>query len=71
MNPALFLSGAMLLFALVQSVFNRYLIAVGNPFSLLILLLLLQLNLGPPRLRAAALPPSPGPVLRHPAGSSP
>ena len=71
MNPVLFLSGLMLLFALVQSVFNRYLIAVGNPFSLLVLLLLLRLNLGPPRLRAAVVPPSPGNVLGHPAGSSP
>lgn len=78
MNPALFLSGSMLLFALVQSVFNRYLIAVGNPFSLLILMLLLRLNLGPPRLRAASVPPSPwqdrrppGTVLGHPTGSPP
>lgn len=71
MKPALFLSGAMLLFALIQSVFNRYLIAVGNPFSLLILLLLLRINLGPSRLHAAAAPPSPGPVLGHPAGSPP
>jgi exopolysaccharide production protein ExoQ len=78
MNPVLFLSGSMLLFALVQSVFNRYLIAVGNPFSLLILMLLLRLNLGPPRLRAASVPPSPwqdrrppGTVLGHPTGSPP
>jgi exopolysaccharide production protein ExoQ len=71
MNPLLFLSGLMLLFALVQSVFNRYLIAVGNPFSLLILLLLLRLNLGPPRLRAASVPPTPGRGLGHPAGSPP
>jgi O-antigen ligase len=44
-NPALFMSGLMLLFILTQSIFNRYLIAVGNPFSLLILFLLLRLNL--------------------------
>lgn len=44
-NQPLFMSGLMLLFALTQSIFNRYLIAVGNPFSLLILFLLLRLNL--------------------------
>lgn len=46
-NPALFMSGLMLLFVLTQSIFNRYLIAVGNPFSLLTLMLLLRLNLRP------------------------
>lgn len=44
-NPALFINGLMLLFVLTQSIFNRYLIAVGNPFSLLTLFLLLRLNL--------------------------
>jgi len=44
-HPALFMGGLMLLFALTQSIFNRYLIAVGNPFSLLILFLMLRLNL--------------------------
>jgi len=44
-NPALFMSGLMLLFILTQSIFNRYLIAVGNPLSLLTLFLLLRLNL--------------------------
>ncbi len=56
LNPTLFISGLMLVFILVQSVFNRYLIAVGNPFSLLILLLLLRLNLSPSRARAPAPP---------------
>ncbi len=59
MNPALFVSGLMLLFILFQSVFNRYLIAVGNPFSLLVLLLLLRLNLSPSGLRSAARRPHP------------
>lgn len=58
MNPTLLLSGLMLLFILVQSVFNRYLVAVGNPFSLLVLLLLLRLNLSP-----APVPPRPVPTL--------
>lgn len=50
-NPTLFMGGLMLLFMLTQSIFNRYLLAVGNPFSLLILFLLLRLNL-----RAIAAP---------------
>jgi exopolysaccharide production protein ExoQ len=58
MNPTLFLSGLMLLFILVQSVFNRYLVAVGNPFSLLVLLLLLRLNLNPYRVPSAVAPAS-------------
>ena len=60
MNPALFLSGLMLVFVLFQSIFNRYLVAVGNPFSLLVLLLLLRLNLSlnpsPSRPRSASFP---------------
>ncbi len=58
MNPTLLLSGLMLLFILIQSVFNRYLVAVGNPFSLLVLLLLLRLNLSPA--------PSPSPARSVP-----
>lgn len=46
MNPALFVSGLMLVFVLMQSIFNRYLVAVGNPYSLWVLLLLVRLNLG-------------------------
>jgi exopolysaccharide production protein ExoQ len=57
MNPALLLSGLMLVFVLLQSVFNRYLIAVGNPYSLWILLLLLRLNLAAPLARVAAVKP--------------
>lgn len=60
MDPVLFLSGLMLVFVLIQSVFNRYLVAVGNPFSLLVLLLLLRLNLStnpsPSRPRSASFP---------------
>lgn len=69
MNPALFLSGLMLLFVLVQSIFNRYLVAVGNPYSLLALLLLLRLNLSPSSVPAAFSPTSPSRVRRpmHPA----
>lgn len=59
MNPVLFLSGLMLVFVLIQSIFNRYLIAVGNPYSLLILLLLLRLNLIPSRYPSAMAPASP------------
>ena len=36
------LIGQLLCFALIQSVFNRYLLAVGNPFSLYLMLLFLQ-----------------------------
>lgn len=61
LNPALFLSGLMLLFVLVQSIFNRYLVAVGNPYSLLILLLLLRLNLGPSRRHSASAETTPAP----------
>ncbi|WP_332742464.1 O-antigen ligase family protein [Hydrogenophaga sp.] len=41
----LFLVGLMLVFMLAQSFFNRYLIGVGNPYSLWILVLILQVNL--------------------------
>ncbi|QRR34234.1 hypothetical protein JNX00_21830 [Hydrogenophaga sp. YM1] len=41
----LFMAGLMVVFILAQSVFNRYLIGVGNPYSLWILVLILQLNL--------------------------
>jgi exopolysaccharide production protein ExoQ len=34
-------------FMLAQSFFNRYLIGVGNPYSLWILVLILQVNLRP------------------------
>ncbi len=76
MDPALFFSGLMLLFILIQSVFNRYLLAVGNPFSLWILLLLLRLNLGPPRSRSAFVPAPASrgrhpPTAAHPAASPP
>jgi exopolysaccharide production protein ExoQ len=43
----LFMVGLMLVFVLAQSFFNRYLIGVGNPYSLWILVLLLQVNLRP------------------------
>lgn len=43
----LFLAGLMLVFILAQSIFNRYLIGVGNPYSLWIFVLVLQLNLHP------------------------
>ena len=43
----LFLVGLMLVFMLAQSFFNRYLIGVGNPYSLWILVLILQVNLRP------------------------
>jgi exopolysaccharide production protein ExoQ len=49
MNSALIVSGLMLVFVLLQSVFNRYLVAVGNPYSLWVLLLLVRLNLRPSR----------------------
>lgn len=78
MNPALFVSGLMLVFVLMQSIFNRYLIAVGNPYSLWILLLLLRLNLGPSRVPSARAPTSPArdrppftPVAGHHAASQP
>lgn len=43
----LFLAGLMVVFILAQSIFNRYLIGVGNPYSLWIFVLVLQLNLRP------------------------
>lgn len=43
----LFMVGLMLVFMLAQSFFNRYLIGVGNPYSLWVLVLLLQVNLRP------------------------
>lgn len=60
-----FIAGLMIVFLLAQSIFNRYLIGVGNPYSLWILVLILQLNLGAiaagsptrSRRRAAAPPP--------------
>jgi exopolysaccharide production protein ExoQ len=42
----LFLAGLMIVFMLAQSFFNRYLIGVGNPYSLWILVLVLQIHLG-------------------------
>lgn len=42
---ALFMAGLMVVFILAQSIFNRYLIGVGNPYSLWILVLILQVNL--------------------------
>lgn len=45
LDSTLLLDGLMLLFILVQSIFNRYLIAIGNPYSLLTLFLLLRLNM--------------------------
>ncbi|MBA4265274.1 MAG: hypothetical protein C0453_09345 [Comamonadaceae bacterium] len=59
MNPVLFVSGLMLVFVMLQSVFNRYLVAVGNPYSLWVLLLLVRLNLKPARAASAsaATPP--------------
>jgi exopolysaccharide production protein ExoQ len=53
MNPVLFVSGLMLVFVMLQSIFNRYLVAVGNPYSLWVLLLLVRLNLLPARLASA------------------
>ncbi|MBT9463774.1 O-antigen ligase family protein [Hydrogenophaga sp.] len=41
----LFMVGLMFVFMLAQSFFNRYLIGVGNPYSLWILVLILQVNL--------------------------
>ncbi|MGE0350788.1 O-antigen ligase family protein [Hydrogenophaga sp.] len=41
----LFMAGLMLVFILAQSIFNRYLIGVGNPYSLWAMALVLQLNL--------------------------
>ena len=43
----LFMVGLMFVFMLAQSFFNRYLIGVGNPYSLWILVLILQVNLRP------------------------
>lgn len=63
----LFMVGLMFVFMLAQSFFNRYLIGVGNPYSLWILVLILQVNLRP--MAAAAqrlrhLSPSPYPPHR-------
>ncbi|HEX5737239.1 MAG TPA: hypothetical protein VFY22_01915, partial [Hydrogenophaga sp.] len=68
MNPALLVSGLMLVFVLLQSIFNRYLVAVGNPYSLWVLLLLVRLNLSPSRAPSAWAPlsPSHGPRPPHP-----
>lgn len=44
-DDQLFMAGLMLIFILAQSIFNRYLIGVGNPYSLWILVLILQVNL--------------------------
>ena len=60
----LFMVGLMFVFMLAQSFFNRYLIGVGNPYSLWILVLLLQVNLRPMATathRARHLSPSPHP----------
>ncbi len=46
-DDQLFMAGLMVVFILAQSIFNRYLIGVGNPYSLWILVLLLQVNLVP------------------------
>jgi len=43
------LFGLMLVFILFQSIFNRYLIAVGNPYSLFVFFLILGLNLSATR----------------------
>jgi len=69
MKPALLVSGLMLVFVLLQSIFNRYLVAVGNPYSLWVLLLLVRLNLSPSRVLSAWTPISPSPGQRpiHPA----
>ncbi len=66
MNPALLVSGLMLVFVLMQSIFNRYLVAVGNPYSLWVLLLLVRLNLSPSRVPSAWAPASPSRGLRSP-----
>ncbi len=57
----LFMTGLMLVFILTQSIFNRYLIGVGNPYSLWVLLLVLQLNLHalPSGMRARGLRTAP------------
>jgi hypothetical protein len=49
-----------LLFALFQSIFNRYLIAIGNPFSLFILVILSKAS---PRYRMSG--GAPNVFLRH------
>jgi len=47
-KPTLFLV-PLLVFILVQSFFDRYLVAVGNPASLLLLLVFISLSLRPKR----------------------
>ncbi|MDR7150632.1 O-antigen ligase [Hydrogenophaga palleronii] len=72
MNPVLFVSGLMLVFVMLQSIFNRYLVAVGNPYSLWVLLLLVRLNLNPDRLasHSTATPPwRDNPTLQHAVGT--
>jgi exopolysaccharide production protein ExoQ len=64
-----FMAGLMLVFILAQSVFNRYLIGVGNPYSLWALVLVLQLNLpvlaSGTRANARHSPPFPWPTGRE------
>lgn len=69
LNPTLFVSGLMLVFILMQSVFNRYLVAVGNPYSLWVLLLLVRLNLRPSGVVStlASTPPRRNHLPLHPA----
>lgn len=66
LNTELLLSGLMLVFVLAQSIFNRYLIAVGNPYSLLVLMMLLRLNLktapSEPQPHSMVAPPSLSPL---------
>lgn len=47
------LNGLMLVFVLSQSVFNRYLIAAGNPYSLFVITLMLWANLRTRKIRGA------------------
>jgi len=54
-DDQLFMAGLMLIFILAQSIFNRYLIGVGNPYSLWILVLILQVNLASISTRTPAL----------------
>jgi len=70
LDPVLFLSGLMLVFVLLQSVFNRYLVAVGNPYSLWILLLLLRLNLAPPAVHTHRAPRTARARTRVPAAAA-
>lgn len=63
----LFMAGLMVIFILAQSIFNRYLIGVGNPYSLWILLLVLQLNLVPISSRTRPLVQRPPRFSHQPA----